>query len=295
MKKIYLPVLMAAVLFVVACTKTGLDPLKGTFTAPVELPLQASSLKSSNTSKDDAGRRIFDMDFEQGGTAIHFKLVGDKYFISAGAYIEAEDSKAKKGNFISGLTTVGGKKVKQGTINFQVLNTTETKEGILNEYKINAVLFLEDGKPYKISWNGSLSFEKDKVLEADFLFKASSPAPVKDKDNNIVAGVKNITLTITEKNGVFAAQFSLILPDGVSEIAGAYTVKEYASDPYSAGNGFDMTPFGIDLVIGSYYVKNGAKVVINAGETLTITSESNGLYTIDGNTGYSFLIGPASS
>ena len=132
MKKIYLPVLMAAVLLVVACTKTGLDPLKGTFTAPVELPLQASSLKSSNTSKDDAGRRIFDMDFEQGGTAIHFKLVGDKYFISAGAYIEAEDSKAKKGNFISGLTTVGGKKVKQGTINFQVLNTTETKENILN-------------------------------------------------------------------------------------------------------------------------------------------------------------------
>lgn len=290
MKKVLYIFVAAAAAFLAGCTRTELDPLEGIFTPPTIVEL--STLQNVEAFKDEDGRRIFVMDFSDGSTLFHATLVGDKYYLTENTYSEALDVVAKKGNFIIGETSVASKNIKQGNITVTLVSETETEEGTENVYSINAVLFADDGTPYKLSWTGKMAFEKDAVLDPEYFYTIAAPAAVTDANNNVVEGVKSNVVTLKDKNGDFAAQFSFILADGVTEIAGDYTVKEYASEPYTAGNGFDFSIYGWDLVIGSYYKQDGANVIINPGETIKVTAMGNGLYTIDGSTGYSFFMAP---
>ncbi len=112
-----------------------------------------------------------------------------------------------------------------------------------------------------------------------------------DANNTLYEDVESHTLVLT--NGEeFVAQIKLVRSVGTTDLSGTYTVGEYAHEDLIAANGFDLgAMFGMDpgsWVIGSYYVKDGAIVIIEPGETITVTSAGDKTWKFVGSTGYSF-------
>ena len=295
MKKIFYIFGILLGLGLASCTNTELDPLDGVFPSPTLIDYTSNA--TITAEKDDAGRRLFTIDITDGTTPLHAVLVGSKYSLTANQYTEAMDAVAKNGNFIVGKTTIGGKNVKQGTIDVSIVEEKETSDGCENVYYISTILFLEDGTPFKTTWQGKAAFEKDKVLEPELFYTDAVAQDCTLEDGSTpVTDVESHTLTIKDKAGEFVAQIKLIRSNGTKDLSGNYTVKEYAHEDLSAGNGFDLgAMFGMpagSFVIGTYYVDNGNIVIVQPGETISVTAVENGVYTIDGSTGYSFLIAP---
>jgi len=294
MKKTLLYGMMAAALAMVSCVKTEmkpLDPQNPIF--PVANVVEMTTLTSSEATKDEDGRRIFTLDLTDGATPMHLTLVGSKYYLTANQYTEALEAVAKNGNFVLGKSSIAGKNIKQGYINVDVLEEVETEEGCDNAYKISAVLFLEDGTPYKANWTGRISFEKDPILGPQFHYTDTVAQDCTDAGGTLYTDVESHTLVLNDLEGNFAAQIKLIRSVGAKDLSGEYTVAEYAHEDFTAGNGFDMTPYGWPVVIGSYYLDaDGNNVIIEPGAKITVTKAGEGgFYSIDGD-GFSFLCAP---
>ena len=285
--------MMVAALALVSCTKHELDPLTGVF--PEATVVELNSLTSCVAEKDAADRRVFTLDLTDGSTPMHLTLIGNKYYLTTNQYTEALDAVAQNGNFVLGKSSVGGKNIKQGYINVDLLEENETADGCENTYSIAAVVFLEDGTPYKANWTGKIAFEKDAVLAPDYFFTDTVAQDCTDSDNNPYLDVESHTLVLNDASGNFAAQIKLVRSVGTKNLAGTYTVKEYAHEDLTAGNGFDLgVYFGMPAgayVIGSYYLKDGAVVIIEPGATITVSDAGEGVYSIDGD-GFSFLTAP---
>ena len=410
-----------AALALASCqTKSVLDPLEGVFQAPKVVNL--TSLQGSEASKAD-GKRMFVLDLSDGSTTLHATLVGDSYYLTSNAYTEAQESVAKKGNFILGRTSVNGTQVESGTI-------TIAQEG--ENYTLKAVLFLTDGTPYKMNWAGSIHYDPDPepvrltevliaqanangtvtvklgtegmsvdgmgtpsgdgyALTADlysadgFLHEGvytpasgdtvdegqyapgyeydlsswgmgimhwgtcwwagdkvthitSGPITVEMKGTNYVitwgdestypnwavfsgaidalapqaapsfdytytetlggavdntfapvAGVETHSLVLKDASGAETAYFDLVLAEGETNLAGEYTCTEYAHEPYTFGNGYDLSAWGMGVGGSRYVGADGSVVLVNPGETLTVTEVSAGVYKFVGSTGYTFV------
>lgn len=112
-----------------------------------------------------------------------------------------------------------------------------------------------------------------------------------DSNNTLYENVESHTLVMKEGEQL-VAQIKLVRSVGTTDLSGTYTVGEYAHEDMVAANGFDLgAMFGMEpgsWVIGSYYIKDGSVVIIEPGETITVTSVGAGTYKFDGSTGYSF-------
>ena len=277
--------LLAGALTLFSCAKKELD-ISATFPLPTEVSL--TTLVSSESSKDENGRRLFDLVLSDGTNNFAVTFVGSKYYLESNQYTEAQDAIAKKGNFILGKTKLNDVDVLQGTI------TVTQNE---SNYDIKAVVFLSDGSPYKLYWKGTLNYEPDAVLEPQYYYTDTVAKDCTlDDGQTLVETVESHTLQLKDLSGEFAAQIKLVRNVGTTDLAGTYTVKEYAHEDFSAGNGFDLGVFfGMDpgaYVIGSYYLDEGAVVIIQPGETINVTDMGDGVYSIEGSTGYSFLAAP---
>ena len=93
------------------------------------------------------------------------------------------------------------------------------------------------------------------------------------------------TVTMFDGDAIVAV-FELLLAEGETDLSGTYDCQEYASEPGLVCNGYNFPDWGISG--GSFYMKDGVRVDINAGETVTV-SYANGLYTFVGSTGYTFV------
>ena len=294
MKRTIIVSLLAAALALVSCSKSELKPLTGLFPDATEVQLTTVSALTAEVDAQD--RRVFTLDLTDGTTPLHLTLIGSKFFLTPNQYVEALDAVAKNGNFVLGKSTIGGKNIKQGYVNVELLAESEIENGVENTYSINSVVFLEDGTPYKTFWTGKLAFEKDAVQTPQFYYTDTVAQDCTDADGNEYKDVESHTLVLNDPDGNFAAQIKLIRAVGSKDLSGEYTVKEYAHEDFSAGNGFDLgVYFGLnpgDYVIGSYYKQDGNVVIIDAGAKISVTKVADGgFYSIDGD-GFSFLTAP---
>ena len=286
-----------AALALVSCSKSELDPLSGVFPEPTVVEASGETgLKGYTAEKDENDRRVFTIDLSDGTTPVHLTLIGSKYFLTANQYTEALDAVAKNGNFVLGKSTVGGQAIKQGFINVDLLEENKTDKGCNNKYSIKAVVFLEDGTPFKCNWEGFLAFEEDVVLAPQFTYTDTVAQDCTLEDGSTaVTDVESHTLVLTDLSGEFAAQIKLIRSLGATDFTGNYTVKEYAHEDFTAGNGFDLgVYFGMDpgaFVIGSYYLDEGTVVTIDAGAAISVTGLGDGVYSFEGD-GFSFVAAP---
>lgn len=103
-----------------------------------------------------------------------------------------------------------------------------------------------------------------------------------------VAGVKTHNLTLKNAAGEECAWFQLVLTEGSEQFEGEYVCKEYAHEDHTFGNGYDLSMWGMG-VGGTRYMSNGSVVLVNTGETLTVTKMGEGIYKFAGSTGYEFV------
>ena len=274
MKKNIILIACAALALVSCQQKSVLDPLEGIFTPPTVV--ESFSSASCEYEKVD-GKRIFTLDLKDGSTSFHATLVGDSYCLTSNAYTEAQESAAKKGNYILGKTSVNGVQVESGTITI----TQTPIDEVNNSYTLKAVLFLTDGTPYKLSWAGNLSFEPEAAGITAYFEDVVTPM------DDPAVSKHTLTFHDASSNDVTAV-FELLLVTGNNEIAGTYTCAEYASAAGLMCNGYNFPDWGISG--GSYIMKDGVRVDINAGETLTVT-KSDGSYVFKGSSGYEFQAG----
>ena len=281
--------MLAGAVTLFSCAKKELN-ISDYFPLPTEVT--SNTTATVQAQKDEDSRRVFDLVITDGSSRFVTTLVGDKYFLTANQYTEAMDVVAKKGNFILEKTSLDGKSVKSGNVNVKLTSSVETETGVTNEYSISAILFLEDGTPYKVTWSGSFSFEGDAVLTPEFYYTDTVAADCTDAQGTAYPDVESHTLVLVDESGEFAAQIKLIRTAGTTNLVGEYTVAEYAHEDFTAGNGFDMSPYGWDVVIGSYYMQDGAVVIIEPGEKISVSEvAAGGFYSIEGN-GFSFAAAP---
>ena len=164
--------------------------------------------------------------------------------------------------------------------------------------------YMKDGA--RVDINAGETLEVKKLAKGAYEFKGSTGysfsaagpdyTPGGGGDVKVYGGVESVdplaegstvmkhTVSLYDEEGLVAV-FELLLEDGATDLSGTYECKEYASEPGLVCNGYNFPDWGISG--GSYYMKDGARVDINAGETVTVTP-SDGGYTISGSTGYSF-------
>ena len=112
-----------------------------------------------------------------------------------------------------------------------------------------------------------------------------------DSNNTLYENVESHTLVLKDGED-FVAQIKLVRATGTTNLAGSYTVGEYAHEDFIAANGIDLGALWGSpgtMVIGSYYMKEGAIVLLEPGETITVTATAANTYKFEGSTGYAFV------
>lgn len=122
----------------------------------------------------------------------------------------------------------------------------------------------------------------------EYTFTVELSDPV-DETFAPVSGVKMHNLTLKNGAGEEAAWFQLVLTEGDFNYAGEYVCKEYAHEDHTFGNGYDLSMWGMGIGGTRYIGPDGAVVLVNPAETLTVTEVAGGAYKFVGSTGYSFV------
>ena len=104
-----------------------------------------------------------------------------------------------------------------------------------------------------------------------------------------VAGVKTHNLTFKNAEGVECVWFQLVLTEGATDFSGEYVCKEYAHEDHTFGNGYDLSMWGMGMGGTRYVAADGNLVMVQPGETLTVTQVGDATYKFVGSTGYEFV------
>ena len=83
--------------------------------------------------------------------------------------------------------------------------------------------------------------------------------------------------------------FQLVLTEGATDFSGEYVCKEYAHEDHTFGNGYDLSMWGMGMGGTRYVAADGSTVMVNPGETLTITQVGADTWKFTGSTGYEFV------
>ena len=278
MKKILL-VSFAALLGLVSCQQEKLAPLSGKF--PVATQVNDITSVSATSVKAETGRAI-DVDLKSGSSTIHIAFLGNKYYLTENIYSEAMEAVAQPGkHFIAAKTTVNGLKSKSGQITVlrEAVDTEKKTYSLDDVYTIKGVLFLDDASaaPVTFKWSGKLAFYPDPII-GDIVVENALTETVTDTD----AGMKKHLFTLTDGDGNPAGCFEIFVSPEASTVAGTYLCKEYAETLGEAGiiaNGYNIPDWGISG--GSYFMKDGARVDIAAGQIVVIAPLTDKSYVFN--------------
>lgn len=281
MKKILL-VSFAALLGLVSCQQEKLAPLSGKF--PVATQVNDITSVSATSVKAETGRAI-DVDLKSGSSTIHIAFLGNKYYLTENIYSEAMEAVAQPGkHFIAAKTTVNGLKSKSGQITVlrEAVDTEKKTYSLDDVYTIKGVLFLDDASaaPVTFKWSGKLAFYPDPII-GDIVVENALTETVTDTD----AGMKKHLFTLTDGDGNPAGCFEIFVSPEATTVAGTYLCKEYAEALGEAGiiaNGYNFPDWGISG--GSFYMKDGARVDIAAGQLVYISqlTDNSFIFNVEG-------------
>ena len=260
-----------------ACYKPVLDPLTGVFPAPTVVESSTFTSAEATSVKGEPGRLITVT--LNGTTPVQLVLVGNKYYLTENTYIEASVVVAQNGNFITGQTKVAGQGVKSGRVVVERTPVdTETGAYSLDDiYNIECVFFCEDGTPYKVNWTGKLAFYPDPVI-GDIIVENQ----MADAVSTTEAQLKKHLITLVDDSGNPSGTFEIFVDPAAASIAGTYLCKEYAEmagEPGLIANGYNFPDWGVSG--GSYYMKDGVRVDINAGQTVVIAPLTDKSYVFN--------------
>ena len=267
----------ASILALSSCVQDAIGPLTGEYAKPVTYEL--NTLVKNEVTVDQS-TRTFNVVLTDNAATLDMKFVGNKYYLPDNGYTAATADAAKNGTYIVGnggsTFTVNGNTV---GVDSGTLNVKQT-DGV---YTFKGTLWLADESVIAVNSAVALVYEADPEPVKP-LNMADVVTPVADATGAPVAGVEKHNITLTEGEATVAI-FELLTAEG-ADIVGTYTCQEYASAAGLMGNGYSFPDWGVEG--GSRYWVDGQLVLINAGETLEVTKDSEGVYKFVGSTGYEF-------
>lgn len=264
----------------VSCYKSQLDPVSGVFPVPTEVKASEFTAASATSVKGEQGRLI-DVDLKSNTASVHLAIVGNKYYLTENVYLGALEATATNGTFIAAKTTVNGIGSKEGriTVSRVPVDTEKKTYSIDDIYTINAVLFLVDGAPVKIEWTGKLEFHPDPVI-GDIIVENQ----MADATSMTDAGKKKHLINLVDGDGNPSGCFEIFVEPEATSIVGTYTCKEYAELAGEAGliaNGYYIEYGGVVYSGGSYFMKDGVRVDVAAGQTVVIAQLTDKSYVFN--------------
>jgi hypothetical protein len=259
--------------------------------------------------KNDNGTVTFklgtaDMDIDMMGTPAGdgFALTADIYsadgYLAEGVYTAASSSEnVGPGQYAPGyeydLSAWGMGIMHWGTCWWAGSNVTHiSKEPITVEKK---------GAKFVITWGSEATYPNWATFTGEIpeLVPGDVPNPdysytdelsdAVDESFAPVAGVKTHNLTFKNAEGVECVWFQLVLTEGATDFSGEYVCKEYAHEDHTFGNGYDLSMWGMGMGGTRYVAADGNLVMVQPGETLTVTQVGDATYKFVGSTGYAFV------
>ncbi|MCQ2228723.1 MAG: hypothetical protein MJZ13_03125 [Bacteroidales bacterium] len=139
----YKYIMMAAVaglsLATTSCDEGGLDDLQGVYAAPSDLTVTEANVER----KKEGNLRTFVMDIKTTeGANVNVTMLCNNYFLTSNTYTVRDAASAKNGNIVSGVSTVNGSPIVDGSLSL-------VKNG--DDYAVaTSVFFTQDGKSYRL-------------------------------------------------------------------------------------------------------------------------------------------------
>jgi enterochelin esterase-like enzyme len=194
-------------------------------------------------------------------------------------------------NAYTPVTTVSGAGTYAGTINGVTISEGNVYVNIIREtYFISGLLKTSDGKEYRVSYTGPMTFEigeDDSEPSGYTLFIQTSAVSVFDWStfaSTDYPEVTKYTVTISDPTGKQVALFDVINSNDMKaeQLAGTYQVESYAHEPWRVDAGYSVPDY--NMAGGSSYMDVSGNMQYIVGGTIEITTATG----TDGNTLYSF-------
>ena len=267
---------IAAALLLTACDSDSIEGLSGefndinfcTFTTANVQPTQklGKGIKALNVQFTDAADNNLTLSF------------GSKeWMLGEGTYTPVA-TVSKAGTYAG---TINGNAISEGTVDVSLVGET---------YFVNGLVKTSDGKQYKASYKGPMTFlvgEDDPEPSGYTMSIQTSAVSVFDWSTFTATDYPDVTkytVTISDPTGKQVAAFDLINGNNLKteQLAGTYQVESYAHEPLRLDAGYSLPEYG--MAGGSCYMDDNGNMQYIAGGTVEMTTVTG----IDGNPLYSF-------
>ena len=276
MKKIkYILMLLVMAVFA-ACDSDSIEGLKGefnninfcTFTTADVQPTQklGKGIKALNTQfSDDAGNTL------------SLSFGSKEWILGEGTYLP-----------VATVSTAG---TYSGSVNGAAISTGDMDVSLVGDtYFVNGLVTTTDGKQYKTSYKGPLTFiigEDDPEPSGYTMSIQTSEVAIMDWttwQTTTYPEVTKYSITINDPNGVQVAYFDVINGNNkeANQLTGSYTIVNDAHDAMQISAGYSLPDYG--MAGGTAYMDAAGKMEYLTGGTVEITTATG----IDGSTLYSF-------
>ncbi|MDR1198305.1 MAG: hypothetical protein LBK94_04735 [Prevotellaceae bacterium] len=264
-----------------ACEKDALDPLSGTYPAPVDYTLDAviaqNAVKGANT-------RTFTLELGSSSRylAVDFVVNRLNYFLTPGTYTIAAEAAARTGNYVAGQTRWVNNGASLPLIDGSIFVKLEG-----DVYTITGTVMLEDRSIIRIAFTGVIVFEPDPPAFT-YTWETQKPYAYTMDGTTFtpVAGSQLNKVTVLS-DGIKVAYFEIVTEENRSSLAGAYPVSGMITDVSGAvvrGSYVDLPAlgWGTEIIKGGSYLMEDTEqflfdgnltIADNAG-TLTFTSSN---------------------
>lgn len=271
--------LLLAGMFAVSCNEKPIDDLSGVYDDIARYEFTAA--EQMPTEKLGKGIKALVINFKDDkGNTVGMRIGSAEWTLKANTYAATESVAADK-EFSA--TINGTDAVTSGNLNINLIGET---------YIFSGLLSTQQGKELQFNYRGALTFEigEDDPEPSGYTIQLTT-APVYTVDamgqpTGVVEGVMQYTFAVSAPNGTPAGMFVVINRDNLdpSQLGGAYTVKENATEIGSMANGWKLPAEWGGWSGGSYAVDdNGTMQYLTAGEITISVADS-----IDGDKLYSF-------
>jgi hypothetical protein len=276
MKKFRYIIMLLAVIGFTACSSESIEDLKGEFNYITFCTFNNGSVQP--TTKLGKGVKALNTQFtDAAGNTLTLSFGSKEWILGEGTFLP-----------VATISTAG---TYAGSVNGSAITTGNMDVSKVNDlYYINGLVTTSDGKQYKTSYKGELTFivgEDDPEASGYTMSIVESAVSIFDWTTftqTDYPDVTKYTIIVNDPNGTQVAMFDAINGKGkqASALAGTYTIVSDAHDAMQISAGYSLPDYG--MAGGTCYLNDAGSMQYLTGGTVEITTAQSA----EGETLYSF-------
>ena len=276
MKKFRYIIMLLAVIGFTACDNKSIEDLQGEFNNITFCTFNNGSVQP--TTKLGKGVKALNTQFtDAAGNSLTLSFGSKDWVLGEGTFLP-----------VATLATAG---TYTGSVNGSAISTGNMDVSKVNDlYFINGLVTTSDGKQYKTSFKGELTFtvgEDDPEASGYTMSIVESAVAIMDWttfQNTVYPDVTKYTITVKDPNGQQVAMFDAINGNNkqAADLAGTYTIVGDAHDAMQISAGYSIPDYG--MAGGTSYLDNGGTMQYLTGGSVEITTAKSA----EGETLFSF-------